>query len=302
MNYINQAPKELKAQSAGFKKGHPDLRSVANSGHYYIEPKYDGVHGVAIIGQAGGEMLSRDNKKYLSCNHILKALHAMAGPGFVYFGEVYKFDTPFKEISGAARRHSDQPDLLFVVYDVITEEEFKAGNSTATYEQRRAALKELRNNYEAPIGWPIIIGAYHPAFGIDPDAYSAELKAKGGYDGGMLKDAYAGWKPGACKQGEAIKVKPQLTLDLQVVGMVEGEGKHSGTMGALTVIYRGVTTNVGTGFTDAERSLWWSIRHVNFQSSLNRYIVEVKCMEVNDNNTLREPVFIAQRHDKTTPD
>lgn len=297
MNYLNQAPKELKAMKAAFKKEHPTLQDVAQTGRYYIEPKYDGVHGIAIIAPEGGQMLSRDNKPYLSCDHILKDLHSMLGAGWVVFGEIYKWDTPFKEISGAARRHSPQPELLFVVYDMITLAEWRMGNSSIPYELRRKLLRGKWTNHPS-----LVLGAFHDAWGVDPEKYAAELKLKGGYDGGMLKDREAGWCPGACKSGECIKIKPQLTLDLQVVGVVEGEGKHKGTMGAIQVSYRGAITSVGTGFTDHERSMWWSRRHVQFTSSLNRVIVEVKCMEVNDNNTLREPVFIAERFDKLKPD
>jgi DNA ligase-1 len=298
MKYLNQAPKELKAMSAAFKKAHKTVQEVAQTGRYYIEPKYDGVHGIAIIGPAGGEMLSRDNKKYLSCNHILKALHSMLGPGWVVFGEIYKWGTPFKEISGAARRHSPQPDLMYVVYDMIKLEEWEANLSADSYEYRR---NRLRSKWVSG-SHGLILGPYHDAWGVDPDAYAGDLKKQGGYDGAILKDSTAGWAPGACKQGECIKIKPQTTLDLRVVGMEEGKGKHAGTMGALQVVYKGVVSSVGTGFTDEERGRWWSIRHVDFASSLNHYIVEVKCMEIDESNTLREPVFLAERFDKVKPD
>lgn len=304
MNYINQAPKELKAQSAGFRKQHPTLMTVAQSGNYYIEPKYDGVHGVAILGETGGKMLSRDNKEYLSCDHILKDLHEVFGTGWVIFGEIYKFDTPFKEISGAARRHSAQPDLLFVVYDMVSLAGFERGFEPVAYEDRRQRIAAAWLNAHASgsMKLSLIKGAFHPAVSTDPDAFAGSLKKLGGYDGAMLKDTQAAWSPGACKDGEAIKVKPKITLDLRVVGMEEGEGKHKNTMGALLVEYRGVTSKVGTGFDDKERSMWWSLRHVQFRSSLNCYIVEVECMEVTSTNKLREPVYKGERHDKPQPD
>lgn len=62
----------------------------------------------------------------------------------------------------------------------------------------------------------------------------------------------------------AIKVKPIHTVDLAVVGVVPGKGRHRGRLGALVVAYRDVSgrfvlaSKVGTGFTDAERTWWWT--------------------------------------------
>lgn len=61
----------------------------------------------------------------------------------------------------------------------------------------------------------------------------------------------------------AVKVKPIHTLDLAVIGVQEGTGRHRGRMGALLIAYRDwngryvLASKVGTGFTDLERTWWW---------------------------------------------
>lgn len=84
--------------------------------------------------------------------------------------------------------------------------------------------------------------------------------------------------------GIRYKVKPKETIDVAVIGTVPGRGKHFGRMGAL------LTTNgkVGTGFTDAERTLPWEPGE----------IIEVECMGLTPKGKLRHPRFKRRRIDK----
>ncbi len=75
-------------------------------------------------------------------------------------------------------------------------------------------------------------------------------------DGLVLKDPMAPF-------GESpyIKVKPHDTVDCEVTRVVEGLGKHSGRLGALTVrTSTGKDIQCGTGFSDAQRHWIWSHR------------------------------------------
>lgn len=299
MDYINQAPKEHKAMSAKFRKQFPTLKDLAESGLYLLQPKFDGVHGVAILRDDGGKMLSRDNKEYKSCDHILKELHVVFGHGVVIFGEIYKFDTPFKDISGMARRHNPEPTLMFVVYDAVPLMDFDTGHGAAPYEDRREYI--LTHMKTRPTGSSLVACPTYPGVGVDWQEYAQSLKDGGGYDGLIARLAKASWDPGACKEGEVIKVKPQITLDLRVVGVEEGKGKQAGMAGALIVEYKGVQSKVGTGMDDETRAMWWAYRQIVARGDVV-FIIEVKCMEVTSANKLREPVYIARRYDKPQPD
>ncbi|WP_258305008.1 hypothetical protein, partial [Escherichia coli] len=83
--------------------------------------------------------------------------------------------------------------------------------------------------------------------------FANALVKTGDYDGAILRRADAPWHVGATKNGEAIKVKPVQSLDLRAVDWFYGNGKHAGRAGGIVVEYRGVQTQVGTGFSDAER-------------------------------------------------
>jgi DNA ligase-1 len=153
-------------------------------------------------------------------------------------------------------------------------------------------LGESYSADEAPIGgWQVL---------------AQEYVRRGGYDGLILRDRNAPWTSGLARNGELIKVKPSVTLDLRCNGVIQGEGKHAGKLGAISVSFHGVNSCVGTGFSDEQRDSFWkgATRNDPDDLLLNPIgqIVEVECMCVNTNNTLREPRFKAVRWDKSKAD
>ena len=281
---FNLAPKALAEQCAAFKRAHPTLDDLPFD-DYVMMPKYDGC--LAIITPDG--VITRTGEPIRSIPQCSQAV-AEVLPGHAVFGEVYKFDTPFKDISGAFRRHKPQPDLLVVVFDAVPFTDWLTAKCDKPYIERYAALREAVLRTPTP---SLIVA---PALDLEaPQGFANALVATGGYDGAIIRRKSAGWRTGASKNGEALKVKPVKSLDLECVGWFPGKGKHAGRAGGITVVYKGVRTDVGTGFTDAERE---RIIIGCFDGS----IAEVEFMEVTAEGKLREPRFKGWRHDKDTPD
>lgn len=57
-----------------------------------------------------------------------------------------------------------------------------------------------------------------------------------------------------------LKVKVMHDCDLRIVAAYEGDGRLTGTLGALGVDYKGSELGVGTGFSDEDRALLWAQR------------------------------------------
>ena len=86
-------------------------------------------------------------------------------------------------------------------------------------------------------------------------------------------------------------------IELKLVAMEEGTGKHKGKLGAFIVDYKGFNLNVGSGFSDEQREEYWN--------NQNKYIgefVKVQYFEKTKNQqgeeSLRFPVFLSFRNNE----
>ena len=72
----------------------------------------------------------------------------------------------------------------------------------------------------------------------------------------MIKDLSALYE---CRRSKAwIKLKPEETIDYPIIGLFEGKGRLTGTLGGLTLRKQnGDALGVGSGFTDAVRAELW---------------------------------------------
>lgn len=289
MYEFNLAPKDLDAQCAAFKKKYPSLGALP-ADEYIMMAKYDGCLAIIVPDHsASASVISRTGEPITSMPHCAKAAAELL-PGWVIFGEAYKFDTHFKDISGAFRRHAPQDSLICVAFDAVPVADWRTGKCDIPYKDRLARLKAA---WQATPQSGIIVA---PALDyVAPQGFANAMVRQGGYDGAILRRKDAPWMAGASKNGEAIKVKPVQSLDLRAVDWFYGKGKHAGRAGGIVVEYRGVTTQVGTGFSDAERE-------TIAQQGTRDWIAEVEFMELTEEGKLREPRFKGWRFDKTEPD
>lgn len=284
---IIQKATDWDKQSAAFKKKHGNVDNLRN---HWWQPKYDGVH--VIIETTSKRCFSREDKDYLSIDHIASQLQRACGTGLVFQGEIWVRDTSFKDISGAARRHANQPHLGVVLYDVHHSADFYEGYAEPL--AYRTRYIHLHDQLAKLSGNPQIIAVQsHPLDSVTPPRLIArEYVLLGGYDGIVLRDPDSNWVAGPVREGELIKVKPNESLDLRVTAVHTEVGEKTGrAVYTVDVTFNGVTTTVGSG-----------MPHKAHEVPKVGDIIEVECMCVNPNFTLREPRFKAIRYDKTTPD
>lgn len=282
----NLAPKALIEQCSAFKKQYTTLGDLP-ADEYVLQAKYDGC--LAIIIPQENRIITRTGEEVKSMGHILDTCRRMH-PTSVLFGEAYIPNTPFKDISGKFRRHTQQHDLGLVLFDAVPYEDWQARKCDKPYIGRLGDLQGRVWSAYPPRIYVAQTVALH-----DPGAFAAGLVAEGGYDGAIIRRKDAPWMAGASKNGEAIKVKPVQSLDLRAWAVFPGKGKHAGRAGGITVAYRGVETNVGTGFSDAERERLTT-------HGCKGMIAEIEFMELTADGKLREPRFKGWRHDKEQPD
>lgn len=262
--------------------------------HGYIPLfKYDGVCGIAHYDGETWAMYSRTGEDYTKpCQDILADLHVprhLRGKPIWLFGEVWAPRTPQSVISGAFRSTTSGHNLplYYILWDMVT----PGYGGTRNYRTRRADYMQYAAQAGARVG-----AAMAPFVGLYEDPVEVARGLPVGYDGLVL------WNPEAiplenkkATDGGAIKVKPTITRDLEVVATLPGKGKHAGVIGSLVVQGSGQLRGaVGTGLSDSDRAAgadYWIGK-----------IIEVEAMGLTADGQLREPRFVRIRFDKTETD
>jgi len=285
---------EFDKLAAKVRKQHADVHALQRAG-WWLQPKYDGCFGMAVIEPEREmcRMLSRTGEDYTqSCRHILDELH-IAGEGysaigFVVLGEVWHPKLKFPTISGQFRKRSPSW-LQFMCNDLLPAKLV----TEQPYAERFSALREMLPLVEENEGYHChVVQCDFGRIECWAGSAAAELVAQGGYDGAILRDPRASYTLGTAREGQIVKVKPTLSLDLAVTAIfVEPGAKTGRPVYTLEVDYRGVRSMVGSG-----------VPHAPGDEIHEGAIVEVECMGLTEDGKLREPRFKGVRHDKLKAD
>lgn len=266
------------------------------------DPKLDGYRCLLFVYEDGHVELRTRNGNLIEGYDNIEVDGANLLKGYVYDGEIMGRDKSFNTVQKAVFKKGKNKDGVFNIFDMVTIKEFELGTGCVKYSDRIAKLEDVCGNTIYLSENLTLVPHSDILDGTDPvteqlllDAHT-KFKAEG-FEGTMVKDADAVYQ---CKRTRAVlKVKDMDTLDLTVVAVEEGEPgtKYEGVLGALVVEYEGNTVNVGSGYTDAQRTDFWNRRN----DLINRTI-EVQFQEVTTNKenkkSLRFPVFQGFRDDK----
>jgi DNA ligase-1 len=178
--------------------------------------------------------------------------------------------------------------------------DFKKGFSNLLQTERSGLLQSWHELEEKNL--PNIRVLEHELVDLDTEAGRNLFKEinrdaiDNGYEGIMIKDPDA---PYECKRSTAwLKLKPFIEVSLTVTAVEEGTGRNVGKLGALVCEGiddgKGISVNVGSGFTDANRDDYWTSRE-----EVVGKVVEVRADAITQNQdgsySLRFPRFIRFR-------
>lgn len=263
--------------------------------NYIALRKYDGCCGIVFLDkqERQGYMLTRSGEVVRSCQHIIDELllcYPSIWQGGVVFLEVWQGGKDFAYISGKFRQHAPAPELTYKAWDIVSQYAYDNGKSCVPFVERLDHLRMFVPKQK-------IAEYYNPGTYGDAMQLARQLVKQGGHDGLILKDPAGTWELGRGSGGESIKVKPSLSFDLRVTGLEEGEGKHAGRTGRLSLSFFGKVLGVGTGLSDQQRAEWWAS-----PASIVGQIVEVEAMGYSKDGSLREPRLKGIRYDKLKAD
>ena len=271
------------------------------TGKKQIEVKLDGVRVLAICRSGKVELFSRNGKQFHNFDHIIKEIENVlsctpAPYDCVLDGEVMSAD--FQDLMKQLQRKDGKKatDAVLHLFDFIPLEDFLKGSwdKPQTYRSNLVKYWVLENNdileHVTACEWEDV--DLSTTEGEERFVTLNKAAVDGGYEGVMIKDVDA---PYNCKRSHAwLKAKPFIEVTLEVVDVEEGTGRNEGKLGA--VVCEGVDdgrkirVNVGSGFSDANRDQFWTLR-----SDVIGQLVEVRADAVSQNQdgtySLRFPRF-----------
>jgi ATP-dependent DNA ligase len=187
------------------------------------------------------------------------------------------------------RKHEQADDVYLQVHDFLVD--YKCHMNAHTRYKFASEIVERINDPRVRLS---------PMLGTSQSVETWKASAKRiwekGGEGLILKQCEAVYMPEK-RNHTLMKIKEELTLDMEVVGLVEGHGKYQGTTGALIVMEKNGNKHQVSGMTDKERNDWW----VDKDSIIGK-VVEIKAMKRLKDGSLREPRFKAVRWDKAAGD
>jgi DNA ligase-1 len=267
----------------------------------YATLKLDGIR-CANFHDQGITFFTRQGQPILGLNDIAEELKQLPS-GLVFDGELL-LDNPngldsatlYRETMKVVRKDGEKHDVIFNVFDVVSQGEWDNNKFTVNYKERREYLDYLFDTYKG-LKWVKPVELLYE--GADRK-YISDLLDKvvaEGKEGLMINRNF----PYEAKRtSHLLKLKKFQTADVRIVRLVEGQGKYKGKLGAAVIKFDNDQNEVeiGSGWSDELRNEIWQN-----QSKYIGNIIEIGYFEISENSktgkkSLRFPTFKCLRPDK----
>jgi DNA ligase-1 len=275
---------------------------------FAITTKIDGGRIIALKENGQVSFYTRAGQKYEGLVDLEEEMMRLMPDNICLDGEItllvrgnLSSKEAYKETMKIVRtKDKEKHGIKMLVFDAMPVSDFKTQTSSMTYIQRRQMLDCISAfAYDSARYFELLPILYR---GSDTSkiAKILEEEVANGEEGIMINicDAPYEFK----RTNNLLKVKKMQTMDLEIIGFEEGEGRLSGKLGAILVRYKnGNVVKVGSGFSDELRKEIWTD-----QNKYLNTICEIQYFEETTNAdggiSLRFPIFKDFRPDKLTPD
>lgn len=264
----------------------------------YVSRKLDGVRCVVIIEDGRARAFSRNGKEYTTLGNLLKEIEWMFEDNTMLDGEVCilnddgseNFQSVMKEIR---RKDHTIEKPLYYIFDMQPLSVFINGKTNMCDECR--TYEELYDHLQSSEKLPTYEGNYvrilqqHDVVSFEELEGLFELANECDWEGLMLRNGRAKYE--GKRTGNLLKWKKMSDEEFKVVGAIGGTGKYEDKLGAIIVNYDGFRVQVGSGFTDEDREIYWELFKKNQLPTEATIQFQEKTKDKDGNKSLRFPVF-----------
>lgn len=240
---------------------------------WWMSEKLDGIRAY----WDGEAFVSRLGNRFFAPDWFVEDLPADTLDGELWVGRKMFQRTTSIVRSGAAGQ--DWKSVTYVVFD--------APNARGGFEDRIAHVEKVLKKAAAPHARAL---DHSKCEGFDHLREELRRVEALGGEGLMLRKPGSPYEIG--RSTSLLKVKTFHDAEARVIGHAPGAGKHKGKLGALICeLPGGITFNVGTGLSDAERAAPPAIGAV----------ITFRYQELSDDGVPRFPSYVGERLDVELP-
>lgn len=271
-----------------------ELKRIKDMGSVYVEPKLDGIRCFAIVENSTARLFARSGKLISNFDSTIGSALGELGDG-CYDGELMGEDFVALMRQAYRKDNVDISDAYLTLFDYLSLEEWKSDDATTSTKDRYTELKKrVSTLYTRALPWRSYVNVVsrHEVPATEEDIMALHHTfVQAGYEGAMVKTMDSPYQFG--RSYDVMKVKEFHDVDLPIIGLEEGTGRHEGRLGAVKINFNGVIVKVGSGFSDEEREQVWDDQY-NFLGRM----IEVRYQEVTPDGSLRFPTFVCFRTDR----
>lgn len=273
---------------------------------FAITTKIDGGRIIALKENGQVSFFTRAGQKYEGLVDLEAEMAEIIPDNYVLDGEItllnykdYGSKAAYKLAMKITRADGEKHGVKMLVFDGMPITEWKAQRSTLSWSDRRSMLECMTGFYNDSLTYFELLPILYKGTDTSKILELLESEIARNQEGIMINlcDAPYEFK----RTWNLMKVKKMNTLDLEIVGFEEGEGRLAGTLGAILVEYKNNVVRVGSGFSDWLRAEIWRDRTFWFGR-----ICEIQYFEETTNQnggiSLRFPVYKDVRTDKFEAD
>ena len=284
-----------------------DKPERADGKEFAITTKIDGGRIIAVKENGQVSFFTRAGQRYEGLVDLEREMLERLPDNFVLDGEItlldyqnYDSKSAYKQAMKITRADGEKHGVKMLVFDGMPLGDWKNQDSSFTYLQRRQMLDCMTGFFNSDLTYFELLPILYIGSDTSKILELLDSEIARGQEGVMINicDAPYEFK----RTWNLMKCKKFDSLDLEVIEMEEGSGRLVGTLGAILVRYKGGNiVRVGSGFSDAERRLYWAQPDL-----IMNKVVEIKYFEESSSGnqlSLRFPTWCSNiRTDKLTPD